>query len=79
MPEPIKKAEPVKAAHNESVLQELTKQVETVKTEPVTKEEKKAEKTEEPAVKRSILEELTGASKPSRGQDHRCVGFGRSP
>ena len=61
----------MEVGRNEDVLRELTKSVETIKTEPVVKKEEKPQPTEPASggsVKKSILEELTGGANRQGGK-----------
>lgn len=70
-PQPVKSVEVV---HDNGLLQQLAKSVEPVKTDPVVREEKsRPQVVEPPAVKRSVLEELTGGLGSATGQDNKSA------
>jgi ABC-2 type transport system ATP-binding protein len=70
--EPPQPVQTVEVVHDNGLLQQLTKSTESPKTEPVVKEEKSRPQPVEPsAVKRSVLEELTGGLGSAAGQDNK--------
>jgi ABC-2 type transport system ATP-binding protein len=71
-PQPVRMAETVAADQSEVILQKLVRTTEPAKTEPVANGEKlRSQPVEPPAVKRSVLEELTGGLGSATEQDNK--------
>ena len=70
--EPPRPVKPLEVVRDDGFLQKLTKTTEPVATEPVARAEKsRPQPIEPPAVKRSVLEELTGGSSSATEQDNK--------